>query len=502
MRRLHFAPLLMLATLAGCQSLAEPRAENATAKISQTSYFDPAPAPPQESPRKEPQLPTLLQPPVVAEDLPIAEGKEKSSPESLQPPLPAPTGEPLSLLDAAALTLGQNPDLIAARQAEGVSQGALGVAETYPFNPWVQVQLTPSPQLRGGRTGVAAHYVLLMQTLQLAHQRQHREAAAHSVLNGTRWTIVQAELQAVAQTERLYFMALFQRDQRELLRENAALTRQVLDISERQLAAGALSRSDVAIARLDDAAARRRAELGEANYQTALLDLRRQLNISLDQPLDLRGSLADLTFSPATVAAAHTHVGTENFPAGVPQMAEQLAANRPDVLAAQSDFDASRANLNLAHANRVPDLQIGPYYQRTDGGATLWGFRAQSDLPLLNTGMPLVRQRGAELIQRQTVWLQLQARASLEAQAAIDRYERARRIAAESGTTSELPEELSKLEAQFQAGEIDLIRIVTARTSLLAARQSQLDILSELAQAAAALTAATGLPPEVLVQVR
>ena len=59
-------------------------------------------------------------------------------------------------LDAAAITLGQNPDLIAARQAEGVSQGALGVAETYPFNPWVQVQLTPSPQLRDGLTGVWA----------------------------------------------------------------------------------------------------------------------------------------------------------------------------------------------------------------------------------------------------------------------------------------------------------------------------------------------------------
>lgn len=502
MRRLHFAPLLFLATLAGCQTLAEPRAGNATSGVSQASYFDPAPVPPQESPPKEPQPPRLLQPPVIAEDLPAAEGKEKTVPENLQPPFPSAVGEQLTLLDAAALTLGQNPDLIVARQAEGVSQGALGVAQTYPFNPWVQFQLTPNPQVPQGQTSVAAHYVLLTQTLQLAHQRQHREAAAQSVLNGTRWTIVQAELLAVAQTERLFFMALFWRDQRELLRENAALTRQVLDISEKQLAAGALSRSDVAIARLDDAAARRRAELGEANYQTALLDLRRQLNVSLDQPMDIRGSLTDLQFSPTSSAAAHTQIGTENLPASVSQMSDQLAANRPDVLAAQSDFDASRANLNLAHANRVPDLQIGPYYQLTDGGATLWGFRGQSDLPVLNTGMPLVRQRGAELIQRQTVWQQLQARASLEAQAAIDRYERARRIAAESGTTSELPEELSKLEAQFQAGEIDLIRIVTARTSLLAARQSQLDILSELAQAAAALTAATGLPPEVIVQVR
>ncbi|MFN0020696.1 MAG: TolC family protein [Pirellulaceae bacterium] len=492
MRRLRFATLIVLATLAGCQSLAEPRAGDAKSPVSQASYFDPAPEPP-----------SLLAAPPDVEELPEAESKSLEPKQGNQLTLPLGAGESLSLRDAAAITLGQNPDLIATRQAEGVSQGALGVAETYPFNPWVQVQVAPSPQRRDGSTGTTAHYILLIQTLQLAHQRQHREAAAQSVLNGTRWNIVQAELQAVAQTERLYFMALYRQGLRDVLRENAALSREVLTISEKQLAAGALSKSDVAIARLDEAASRQRAELGEANYQTALLDLRRQLNLPMEHSLELRGSLADLQFSPTTSAAASTQIGNENLPVGMPQIAEQLAANRPDVLAAHSDFDASRANLNLAHANRVPDLQVGPFYQQTDNGTVHWGIRAQSDLPVLNTGMPLVRQRAAEVNQRQSVWQQLQARASLEAQAAIDRYERARRIAADAGISGkELPEELTKLEAQFKAGEIDLLRIVTARTSLLAARQAHLDILSELAQSAAALTAATGLPPEVIVGVR
>ena len=183
--------------MAGCQTLRPPRAEETASKAAHASYFDPAPKPPTDS------LPASV------EELPATESQETVSLGTPQPSLPLAAAEPLTLLDAAALTLGQNPDLIAARQAEGVSQGALGVAETYPFNPWVQIQLTPSPQLRDGNTGVAAHYVLLMQTLQLAHQRQHREAAAHSVLNGTRLNIVQADLQAVAQTEPLHFLALY-----------------------------------------------------------------------------------------------------------------------------------------------------------------------------------------------------------------------------------------------------------------------------------------------------
>ena len=484
--------LVVLTSLTGCQSLVAPRATSPSSvpTVKQVVYLDPAGVPPDQLPPRD------------------------TPPEVLPPPV-ASASQPLSLWDAASLALAQNPDLIAARQAEGVSLGALGVAQTYPFNPWVQIQVTPDPRLADGSTGTSAHYVLLTQTLQLAHQRQHREAAALSVLNGTRWNIVQAELLAVAQTERLYFAALYQRGMADISRANADLSRELLDISEKQLRGGQLSAADVAIVRLDESAARRRAALAQTNYQTALLDLRRQLNLPLSMPLSLSGNLTDFQFNPAASAALgkdaaewesptsdHEEVGRSSAPSHVWEIAWQLAAARPDVLAAQSDLDAARANMNLARANKMPDLQIGPYYQKTDGGATLWGFRAQADLPVLNTGQPLVRQRMAEINQRQTVWEQLHQRAALDAQAAIDRYERARRLVAGSGSTLELPQELSKLEAQFKAGEIDVLRIVTARTSLLAARQAQLDILHELAQAAAALTAATGLPPEAVVQGR
>jgi outer membrane protein, heavy metal efflux system len=485
-------PLLALVSLVGCQSPLVPRATGSNGQPApvarQAARQDVAGEGPEELPKQDAQAPTiplsLDHPPEILPQVP------------LEP-------QALSLFDAAALALAQNPDLIAARQAEGVSLGAVGVAQTYPFNPWVQVQVTPDPQLRDGSDGTSAHYVLLMQTLQLAHQRQHRQAAAASVLNGTRWNIVQAELLAVAQTERLYFAALYQRGLADISHANADLSRELLAISEKQLRGGQLSAADVAIVRLDESAARRRAELAQTNFQTALLDLRRQLNLPLSISLTLRENLADFQFNSAVSAAPAQDAADGEPPAtDLQDLAWQFAAARPDVLAAQSDLDAARANLNLARANKTPDLQIGPYYQKTDGGATLWGLRAQSDLPILNSGQPLVRQRMAEINQRQIVWEQLQQRASLEAQAAIDRYDRARKLAAGSGIGRELPQELSKLEAQFKAGEIDVLRIVTARSSLLAARQAQLETLNEVAQAAAALTAATGLPPEAVVQGR
>ena len=105
MRRVRSAPVILLAILAGCQSLRVPRAPDATE-----------------------QQPALLAAPLVIEELPPAERKEAAPPSDAQPSPPRAAAEPLSLLDAAALALAQNPDLIAARQAEGVSLGALGVA--------------------------------------------------------------------------------------------------------------------------------------------------------------------------------------------------------------------------------------------------------------------------------------------------------------------------------------------------------------------------------------
>lgn len=141
------------------------------------------------------------------------------------------------------------------------------------------------------------------------------------------------------------------------------------------------------------------------------------------------------------------------------------------------------------------------HYQRNEDASVFVGFRAQMDIPVVNPGNPLVRQRHAEYHQRITTFEQLQARAELEARAAIDRYQRARRLIDRSqGEFGEsMPAELQRLEAQFKAGEVDVLRVFTARTSFFQLRRARLDSLNEVAQAAAAVTAATGLPPATLI---
>jgi cobalt-zinc-cadmium efflux system outer membrane protein len=412
---------------------------------------------------------------------PVQQVSAETVTETVIPPIVDGDMTRLSIQAAIETGLAQNPDLVALRQAEGVGTAAVGVAQTYPFNPYVQVQATPYQENRNGGTGTTYHYILLIQQIQLGHQQQHREEAACAALNGIRWNVLQQELLNVAQTERLYFVAIYQQGLRDLAVLNAQNNRQLLAILESQYQAGQATAADLAIVRLDARSTRQQLRVADANLQTALLDLKRQLCLSPETRIVLAESVTRWKWQPVDATQLTS-----------------VATGRPDVLAARADTDTARANADLANSSRIPDLQIGPYYQRNDSGTTFVGFRAQMDLPVFNNGVPLLRQREAEFHQRATTAQQLATRAHLEAEAAADRYERARQLLSEPGDAP-LPVELQRLEEQFKAGEVDILRLLQARTSLIQNQRADLDALNEMMQAAVAVTVASGAPLESLI---
>lgn len=403
------------------------------------------------------------------------------------------------LMSAVSQGLAENPDLIALRQNENVGRGVLGVAQTYPFNPFIQARATPYQDAPDSGVGTTYHYVMLMQRIELAHQQRYREQNAASSLNQIRWSIHAAELQNVGQSARLYLTALYQHDLLKLARTAHEYNLLIKNTLEKQLDAGQASGADVEIARIDAQATAQQVRLAEANYQTAIRDLKRQLGLSPETDLALMDTLSELDWQlPHLIADS----GGQPCQMGDPDLISHWAASRPDVLAALADVDAARANLNLASAAKVPDMQVGPYYQRSRDQSTYVGLQAQMDIPVFNTGAPLERQRVAELHQRTTAWRQLFRRANLEAEAAWQRYQLAYDSLKASGLEypSETPAALQGLERQFQAGEVDITRVIQARNSILQNQRIRLDLYNELAQATADVITSIGLPVEEIVR--
>ena len=61
------------------------------------------------------------------------------------------------------------------------------------------------------------------------------------------------------------------------------------------------------------------------------------------------------------------------------------------------------------------------------------------------------------------------------------------------------PDELQQLEKLFEANEVDVLRVMQARNSLIQSLRVSLDARNELSQAAVDLAVATGWPLESLM---
>ncbi len=183
-------------------------------------------------------------------------------------------------------------------------------------------------------------------------------------------------------------------------------------------------------------------------------------------------------------------------------LAAEMAEARPDVMAAKSAIAAARANWDLSRAARIQDVQAGPIYETADDGTHYLGLRLQRDFGVFNNGSALATQRQTEMEQQVLAYNQLKIRATNDVTTAIDRYERARRYVAESlreGQASP-PQELDQVLRQYEAGLTEVLSVLTIQNNLLLEQRAQLDLLNELAQAAAVLTQATGFPPARLME--
>ncbi len=251
-----------------------------------------------------------------------------------------------------------NPDLITIRGTADVGAAAVDVAGVYPWNPFVQAQYLPNgrpfaPGTPGNASGQSNYYIWVMQRFELAHQRQHREDSAIAALGQIRWNIQLAELLNIAQTERLFFAALYQRQLRNLAADAETLSERLAVIIERRFQAGLATSVQNINAQVAVRQSRRQQELAEASYQAALLALRQQLGMPTSAPLKLSGDLSEYEWFSVSAAACRVS-GTQLSERDDPQLlAQWMAEARPDVLAARSAISMARANLDLSRGSRT-----------------------------------------------------------------------------------------------------------------------------------------------------
>jgi outer membrane protein, heavy metal efflux system len=391
---------------------------------------------------------------------------------------------PVAKWDFEMLTLAAfyyQPSLEVARADWRVAAGGIETAAERP-NPTVTGSGVYEPA--SGAYSPWIPGVVFDLPVETAGKRRFRTEQARHLTESARLSIATAAWQVRSQLRAalLDFAAAGQRV--VLLRRQVTLREDLLSRMRGQLEAGAISRVELNTARL--ALIRARADLADAQRLLA----------------EARSALAGAV---GLSAAALDGLDFE-FDLAVPATAEDLTASkvrqlallgRADILAALSDYAASQSALQLEVAKQYPDIHLVPGYFWNAGstGESDWRLGATVELPLLNQHRGPIAEATARREASAARFLALQAKVITEIDGAVASYRASETNFADiEALVATQTTQQQSIEAQFQAGAVDRLEVLTAELELNAASIARLDAQVKLQQAVGALENAVQRP--------
>ena len=360
----------------------------------------------------------------------------------------------LSLEMAITTAVGNNPRLRAVRLEAGVAEAQIYAASIYPFNPQFNSTVRDARFSNGGGHAEGQLYSLL-QELELAGQRDHRRAEADASHQRVLWEIEAAEIGVAIQVRRVFFTAVYRRQKWELAESIAKVNQELSEVLDRRYKAQLATLADVSISKVEARDAARRARAARADYDAAMVELRRALGGT--------GKVAVVPTDELPSAAVYSEI--ENVP---DRMVEQALAERTDLKARKSEVETASARLRLARAGRIPNVTVGVEYERDESATKFIGGTVSVPIPIINNNRGVVSQREAELVRASGQVTQLQTEIRQETEAALQRYERAREqgLANERDARDGLEVEQKRIEDLYREGDADLLRVYEVRQRL------------------------------------
>lgn len=293
---------------------------------------------------------------------------------------------------------------------------------------------------------------------------QAARAAAIAELDAARLSADAAKLSVTSAIALAYIDLRYYQESISLTRRSIESRRQTLSMTRTMVEAGQAGRLEVL-----------QAEQAVAQAEAGLP----ALEVGFDQAIN---RLATLTASRSgTLRPNLTKGGGQphaRFRPNVGVPADVIRA-RPDVRMAERRFAAATARVGVAEAAFYPSIQltgnITPTNLRRGGNVTTWGFGPQINLPIFSGGANQANLKGAEAraAQAHVQWRASVLNAVEEVENGLVSYNRGSvNVAAQQRLVDSTNQTLSLSRTSYEAGEVDLFRILDAERDLLSARQA------------------------------
>jgi outer membrane protein TolC len=391
---------------------------------------------------------------------------------------------PMGVWDFKALTLAAfyfHPDLDVARARWAAVQAGIKTAGERP-NPTINVApayntttATPSPWL------VTATLDIPIET---AGKRGYRLAQAEHLTEAARLNIASVAWQVRSRLRKAIIDLYTAQETQALLGAQQLLqveTVRLLDLQQRE---GAVSAFELTQARIAADSAR-----------LLLRDAERQY-------VESRAEVADAVGIPlsALKAIEISFAGMADLPTEMPTQAarRQALLNRPDILSALQEYDASQAALQLEIAKQYPDIHLNPGYE-FDQGDNKWSPGLTITLPVLNQNKGPIAEAEARRAEAQLNFNALQAHVVGEIDRAVGAYQASiQKTQDANAIEQDLNKQEKTAQGMLEAGEISRSELTALRLQLSTSALARLDAIAKsqaaFQQLEDALQSPAGLP--------
>jgi outer membrane protein TolC len=390
-------------------------------------------------------------------------------PETISPaPAPLPSASRgITIDEALAIALAQNPDMAVNRQDVAVAVAQRVIANTYPLNPVFEAQLQSADNPAEGVRQHTKQTYSLLQEIETGGKGKFRRGEASAAVNRTGWELRAREFATAADVYRKFQAVLAARQKLQLAAEASRMNQQFADNTRALLQAGKVSGGDLVLA-LHEALDSRQAEaVAQSELRLARIELRAALGITDLLELEPQG---DLQLSPPT----------EN--ADLNSAVQAASTNQPEIFAKMSALQQADAAVGLAVANQRANVTMGPAFEQDETKTIFIGATLQVPLQIFNHKEGEVMQAEAERSRAAAELEQSRIKVKMAVLTAWQQFENARRVAAmlSEDTLPQSERYLHDAEKLLDAGQIDLLKLVELRRRFLAARQQLVDAQNQM----------------------
>jgi outer membrane protein TolC len=379
-----------------------------------------------------------------------------------------------------------SPDLAVAQARLISSESAVAVAGLRP---------PPSLSLEGGYNrnpeSHATYSIFPSFTIETAGKRGLRILQAQSQVEASRAAFIETGWMVRSRIRSAAHNYLLAERRQRLLEEEVTIRSEIVDIYEKRVAAGEAPRPELDIYRVDLVTAR--SSLGAALGETA------QMRIGVANAAGLPETSLESTAIRAP--EIDTPIALESLPIALVRKAGML--HRADIRRALAEYAAADAAVRLEVAKQYPDIQLTPSYQFQEGFGEYVLNSALQPLAPFHRNRPIIQQAEAERDQAAAQFQLQQAQAIGEMERAVAQYQAAFKAWQDAGSRMLAIQRDREAAARraLEAGEGDRLGLATARLETIVASRSELEAVSRVTTALAALEDSMQQPLTAALQI-